>query len=66
MSTLKRDRSGEIFQNDLTNNDGAPPPVIEEAIHQLAADPDIDSQEADALNPVFAEELKKSGHGSGH
>ena len=66
MATPKRDRDGEIFQNDLTNNEDAPPSAVEEGVHHLAADPDIDSEEDDETNPEFAKELRKSGHGSGH
>lgn len=66
MENTKRDRDGEIFQNDLTENEGAHPPAREQASHRLRPDPGIDSQEADAKNPEFAEELKKSGHASGH
>ena len=66
MDTPKRDRDGEIFQNELTNNTGATPPEKEKGAHELAPDPGVNSQEADEKNSQFAEELKKSGHGSGH
>lgn len=66
MSSTKRDRDGEIFQNDLTENEGAHPPAKEQAAHHLQMDPNIDSQEADEKNPEFAKELKRSGHASGH
>ncbi len=66
MGEHKRDRKGEIFQDDLTENEGAHPPAREEAVHHLRPDPDINSQEADEKNREFAEELKKSGHPSGH
>lgn len=66
MDNTKRDRDGEIFQDDFTNNEGAHPPAREQAAHHLHPDPDIDSQEADKKNPEFAEELKRSGHPSGH
>ncbi len=66
MGEHKRDRDGEIFQNDTTDNEGAHPPAREQASHHLRPDGGIDSQEADAKNPDFAEELKKSGHPSGH
>lgn len=62
----ERDRDGEIFENDLTEDTGAHPPAIEQAQHHLHPDPGIDSQEADAMNPTFAEELKRTGHESGH
>lgn len=62
----KRDRDGEIFQNDLTSNEGVHPPAREQAAHHLRPDPGINSQEADEKNPEFAEELKRSGHASGH
>ncbi len=66
MDNLERDRKGEIFQNDLTNNEGDHPPAVEQASHRAKLDPNVDSQEADEKNPEFAEELKKTGHGSGH
>lgn len=66
MGEHKRDRTGEIFQNDMTENEGAQPPVREQASHHLRPDGGVDSQEADEKNPDFAEELKKSGHSSGH
>ena len=43
----RRDRDGEIFENDVTEEDAAPPPIREDAAHDLAADPGVDSQEAD-------------------
>ena len=66
MDDSKRDRDGEIFQNDLTNNEGAHPPAREQEAHHLHPDPGVDSQEADEKNREFAEELKRSGHASGH
>jgi len=66
MDKHKADRTGEIFQNMLTTNEDAPPPVREQASHDLQPDTDIDSQEADEKNPQFARELRKSGHASGH
>ena len=66
MNPDERDRDGEIFQDDLTTNRGAHPPAREQASHHLRPDPGIDSQEADAKNPEFAEELKRTGHASGH
>lgn len=62
----KRDRDGEIFENDLTNDEGVHPPAREQAAHHLRPDPGINSQEDDEKNPEFAEELKRSGHASGH
>jgi hypothetical protein len=44
---FRRDRAGEIFQSDLTEEDLPPPPAREEADHDLQGDPDVDSQEAD-------------------
>lgn len=66
MGERKRDRDGEIFQDDFTGNEGISPADREEAEHHLRPDPDINSQEADAKNADFAEELKKSGHSSGN
>ena len=66
MGEHRRDRKGEIFQDDMTENEGAPPPAREQASHHLHPDGDINSQEADEANAGFAEELKKSGHSSGH
>lgn len=65
MDNHKRDRAGEIFQNDLTTNEQAPPPLREDASHQAKMDPGIDSQEADEKNPQFATELRKTGHAGG-
>lgn len=66
MSDVKRDRSGEIFQNDTTENEGARRGEIEDQQAKLQPDPDVDSQEADEKNPAFARELKKTGHASGN
>jgi hypothetical protein len=66
MTPNERDRDGEIFENDVTNDDAAHPPAREQAAHHLRPDPGIDSQEADERNPEFAEELKRTGHASGH
>jgi hypothetical protein len=66
MEKFKRDRDGEIFQDDLTENDGPSGAELEEGAEQLHLDPNIDSQEDDELEPKFAEELKKSGHPSGN
>ena len=46
---LPRDRAGEIFQDELTENAGPSPAAREEAAHHLTLDPSIDSQEADAF-----------------
>ncbi|HTU83604.1 MAG TPA: hypothetical protein VMF61_15855 [Candidatus Acidoferrales bacterium] len=45
--TERRDRDGEIYENDLTEESTAPAPVREEAAHHERLDPNIDSQEAD-------------------
>lgn len=66
MDNQKRDRDGEIFQNDLTTNEQAPPPLREDESHKATLDPGVDSQEADEKNPEFARELRKSGHASGN
>ncbi|HEV7180787.1 MAG TPA: hypothetical protein VGN11_13020 [Candidatus Baltobacteraceae bacterium] len=66
MDNLKRDRDREIFQNDLTENEGATPAQRESADHDLNLGSNVDSQEDDAKNRDFAEELRKTGHGSGH
>ena len=42
-----RDRSGEIFENDLTEENEATPVEREEGAEQLHGDPDVDSQAAD-------------------
>lgn len=44
---FRRDRAGEIFQSDLTEEDLPAPPVREEADHDLHGDPGVDSEEAD-------------------
>lgn len=44
---FKRDRAGEIFQSDLTEEDLPEPRVREEADHDLKSDPGVDSQEGD-------------------
>jgi hypothetical protein len=36
----KRDRDGEIFENDLTEDEGAHSSEIEEAQHHVRAGPD--------------------------
>ena len=65
MDNLRRDRSGEIFQNDLTTNEQASPVTREEGSHANDLDPNVDSQDSDRLNPEFARELRRSGHESG-
>jgi hypothetical protein len=42
-----RDRDGEIFQSDLTEEDLPDPAEREEADHDLNSDPDTDSQAGD-------------------
>jgi hypothetical protein len=42
-----RDRDGEIFQGDLTEEDLPDPAKREEADHELQSDPDVDSEAAD-------------------
>lgn len=44
---FRRDRAGEIFQSDLTEEGLPAPPVREEADHDLRSDPGVDSQEGD-------------------
>ncbi len=65
MDNQRRDRSGEIFQNDLTTNETATPPAREEASHDLQPDPNVDSAEADRNSEQFARELRKTGHEGG-
>jgi hypothetical protein len=61
---LGRDRSGEIFQDDLTENETkARGEKRDDAAGTLRMDPDIDSQEADtamAENRFGLNEKKKS------
>ena len=45
MGEKKRDRSGELFQNTFTENEGARRPLIEEAQHDLKPDPDVENDE---------------------
>jgi len=66
MDNQRRDRDGEIFQNDLTTNETATPPAREDGSHDLQPDPNVDSEEADRSNEQFARKLRESGHGSGH
>ncbi len=48
MDKLQRDRSGEIFQDELTENESkARGAVRDEAENDLHLDSDVDSQEAD-------------------
>ena len=42
-----RDRRGEIFEDDLTEERGATPEAREKGAHELHPDPDVDSQQAD-------------------
>ncbi|HEY5426043.1 MAG TPA: hypothetical protein VIJ77_05780 [Candidatus Tumulicola sp.] len=42
-----RDRDGVIFENDLTEENEPSPERREEAAHDLAGDPGIDSQAGD-------------------
>lgn len=45
---LPRDRSGEIFQDELTENQSKPRPSrLEDAAHNQRLDPNVDSQEGD-------------------
>jgi hypothetical protein len=49
MGKLQRDAHGEIFQDELTENQSKPRgPRRDDAEHQTTYDPGIDSQEADA------------------
>ena len=45
MGEKKRDRSGEPFQDDFTENEGARRPLIEQAQHELQPDTDIENDE---------------------
>lgn len=48
MSDEKRDRSGEIFQDDLTENESKPCGEVRDEVEEtLKLDPNVDSQEAD-------------------
>lgn len=45
---LPRDRAGEIYQDELTENQSKPrPPRRDDAAHDEQLDPNVDSQEAD-------------------
>lgn len=45
MGVKKKDRSGELFQNAFTENEGARRSLIEQAQHDLAEDPDLEGAE---------------------
>lgn len=48
MDKLPRDRDGEIFQDDLTENESMPSPAHrEQADETEQLDPDVDSQDDD-------------------
>jgi hypothetical protein len=50
MDKLQRDRDGEIFQDDLTENESMPSPARREDDNEsLDMDPDVDSQEGDEM-----------------
>lgn len=61
MNKWKRDRAGEIFQDDLTENELPDGAVRDDAQATLRLDPDIDSQEADKAmaEDVFGVDEKK-------
>lgn len=65
MDKRSRDRAGEIFQDDLTENESkARGERRDDAEATLRLDPDIDSQEADRAmseNIFGLDEKKKSG-----
>jgi hypothetical protein len=46
---MQRDRDGEPFQNDFTDNRGPSGPEQEENAEQEVLDPDVDSQEGDVF-----------------
>ena len=56
-----RDRAGEIFQSDLTEEDLPAPSVREEADHDLHGDPGVDSQEGDEFTRVYARRVERAG-----
>lgn len=64
MSERKRDRRGVPYQDDFTENTGADRVKIDDAQGQMRSDPDIDSQEADAMNKVFVRELQSGNKGT--
>ncbi len=45
--TQRRDRDGEIFENDLTEEDVAPGALRDDAAHDARPDPGVDSQAGD-------------------
>ena len=46
MEKLPKDRAGEIFQDELTENESKPRgPARDDAEHGIKLDPDVDSQE---------------------
>ncbi len=45
----RRDRDGEIFENDLTENEGATPAMREIASHETLLPTDLDNQTGDAF-----------------
>lgn len=48
MDKVRRDRDGEIFQDDLTENESMPSPARrEDDDEDLQLDPNVDSQEDD-------------------
>jgi hypothetical protein len=48
MDKRKTDEFGEIFQDDLTENESKPRGAVREEVeHDLNLDPNVDSQEAD-------------------
>ncbi|HKE37451.1 MAG TPA: hypothetical protein VKB39_08460 [Candidatus Baltobacteraceae bacterium] len=44
---FRRDRKGEIFQDELGEENLPPPPVRDDAAHELNVDEEVNSQEAD-------------------
>jgi hypothetical protein len=44
---MERDRDGEPFEDDFTENRGPSGPVREEDAERTTLDPDVDSQEDD-------------------
>lgn len=60
MAQRRRDRCGEPFQDNFTENTGAVREKINDAQAHLRPDPDINSQESDSLNKSFAENLRNN------
>ena len=64
MDKIPKDRSGEIFQDDLTENESKPRgPERDDTAHSEELDPDVDSQEDDLAmeqNRFGVNEEKKS------